>query len=68
MVRQNDESLTDVHGRICNNVTTTTVSSSGFSTTVESLDYFNIAFLKGNLTNNTILKQQPSVSNHTIIA
>lgn len=61
-------SLTDLHGKICENGAVSIVSNSEFTTTVESLDYFNVALLKGSLTNATTLKKQSLVSNSTIIA
>ena len=61
-------SLTDLHGKICENGAVSIVRNNEFTTTVDSLDYFNVSLLKGSLSNGTTLKKQPLVSNNTIIA
>lgn len=61
-------SLTDLHGKICENGAISIVRNNEFTTTVDSLDYFNVSLLKGSLSNCTTLKKQPSVSNNTIIS
>jgi hypothetical protein len=59
-----DINLTELYSKISENCT---IANDEQSTTVKALDYFNITMLKGSLTNNTIMKDQPSVSNNTVL-
>jgi hypothetical protein len=67
MRTQENVSLTKFHGKIFQSGAESVVKSREFYTTVDSLDYFNVNLLKSSISNCTTLKEQPLVSNNTII-
>jgi len=59
-----DIKLTEFYTELSENSAVVTCEE---QTTVNALDFFNITMLKGSLTNNTVLKEHPSVSNNTVL-
>lgn len=59
------ESLSEIQGRICNGASEPLVRSSVEFSTVDNKDFFNVEYVKATISNSTVLKETPTISNST---